>query len=65
MWRTRNWKLVRDSREDMDELYDLRSDPQERRNLIDDVRPRVRKAAARLDRALRRRMDEIEGAKPL
>lgn len=65
MWRTRNWKLVRDSREGMDELYDLRSDPQERRNLIDDVRPRVRKAAARLDRALRRRMDEIEGAKPL
>ena len=65
MWRTRNWKLVRDSREGMDELYDLRSDPQERRNLIDDVRPRVRKAAARLDRALRRRMDEIEGAKRL
>ena len=65
MWRTLNWKLVRDSREGMDELYDLRSDPQERRNLIDDVRPRVRKAAARLDRALRRRMDEIEGAKPL
>ena len=65
MWRTRNWKLVRDSREGMDELYDLRSDPQERRNLIDDVRPRVRKAAARLDRALRRRMDEIEGANPL
>lgn len=65
MWRTRNWKLVRDSREGMDELYDLRSDPQERRNLIADVRPRVRKAAARLDRALRRRMDEIEGAKRL
>lgn len=65
MWRTRNWKLVRDSREGMDELYDLRSDPQERRNLIDDVRPRARKAAARLDRALRRRMDEIEGAKRL
>ena len=55
MWRTRQWKLVRDSREGMDELYHLSSDPGERRNLIDDPRPQVRKAVERLDRALRRR----------
>ncbi len=65
MWRTREWKLVRDSREGMDELYHLSSDPGERRNLIDDPRPKVRKAVERLDRALRRRMSEIEGTRIL
>ena len=65
MWRTRQWKLVRDSREGMDELYHLSSDPGERRNLIDDPRPQVRKAVERLDRALRRRMNEIERTRRL
>lgn len=65
MWRTREWKLVRDSRPGMDELYHLRSDPGEQRNLIDDPRPQVRKAVARLDAALRRRMKAIEETRRL
>ncbi len=63
MWRTPEWKLVRDSREGMDELYHLSSDPGEHRNLIDDPRPKARKAVERLDRALRRRMNEIEATR--
>ncbi len=60
MWRTPAWKLVRDSREGMDELYELSTDPGEHRNLIGDSSPRVRKAIKLLDAALRERMGQIE-----
>jgi uncharacterized sulfatase len=65
MWRTPAWKLVRDSREGMDELYDLSDDPGERHNLIGDSSPRVRKALKRLDAALHNRISEIEGTRSL
>lgn len=59
MWRTPNWKLVRDNRPGRDELYDLRNDPSEHRNLIDDDSPGTRKALGELDAALRDRMRQI------
>ncbi|MDA0204743.1 MAG: sulfatase-like hydrolase/transferase [Acidobacteria bacterium] len=62
MWRTPEWKLIRNSRDGMDELYHLSEDPQEQRNLINDPDPDVRKAISRLDRALRGKMKEIEGS---
>lgn len=62
MWRTPEWKLVRDSREGMDELYHLTDDPGELYNLINDPSPNVREVINQLDRALRRRMKEIEGS---
>ena len=65
MWRTREWKLVRDSRAGMDELYRLSSDPGEHRNLIDDPRPKVRKAVEVLDRDLRRHMNAIKETRRL
>ena len=62
MWRTPEWKLVRDSRRGMDELYHLTDDPGELYNLIDDPSPNVREVINQLDRALRGRMKEIEGS---
>ena len=59
MWRTPEWKLVRDSRLGKDELYDLATDPGEHVNLIQDTSPEVSKVIARLDRDLRKRMDQI------
>ena len=65
MWRTPDWKLVRDNREGMDELYYLADDPGEHHNLINDPGPKVRKAIRMLDKALHKRMTEIEEAKSL
>ena len=59
MWRTPQWKLVRDSRPGMDELYNLYEDPEERVNLIGDERGEIREAVSRLDEALRERMRQI------
>ena len=64
MWREPGWKLVRDSRQGMDELYNLVSDPGERANLIDDGSEETVSALARLDTALREAMRRI-GAAPL
>jgi uncharacterized sulfatase len=42
MYRTRDWKLIRDFLDrSRDELYDLRNDPEERRNLIGSKDPKV------------------------
>ena len=65
MWRTLDWKLVRDNRDGMDELYNLADDPGEHHNLINDPRPKVRKAIRVLDKALHKRMHEIEETKSL
>ena len=59
MWRTPQWKLVRDSRPGKDELYDIENDPGEHRNLINDTSPRARQALADLDAALKDRMRQI------
>ena len=59
MWRTPEWKLVRDSRPGMDELYHLPEDPEERVNLVRDQRPEIQAEIVRLDAALRARMREI------
>ncbi len=59
MWRTPRWKLVRDSRAGMDELYDLVADPDERHNLIDDRRPEMRGVVASLEAALGEKMAEL------
>ena len=56
MWRTPHWKLVRDSRPGMDELYNLTSDPGEHVNLIHDTSAETVSAVARLDKALRDEM---------
>lgn len=53
MWRTPQWKLIRDSRPGMDELYNLLEDPGERRNLIRLQGSALRSTVARLDAALR------------
>ncbi len=59
MWRTPEWKLVRDSRPGKDELYSLTDDPGEHQNLIADPSPETEQARARLDRALREWMARI------
>ena len=59
MWRTPEWKLVRDSRPGKDELYRLAEDPGEHVNLIEDTRLEVARVLARLDRDLRERVDQI------
>ncbi len=59
MWRTPRWKLVRDSRPGMDELYDLAEDPEEHLNLIGDDRPEISEVVSRLDAALRNRILQI------
>ena len=59
MWRTPEWKLVRDSRPDMDELYNLSEDPGEHENLIRNPSAEAARALARLDSALRDRMGRI------
>ena len=60
MWRTPEWKLVRSSRPGMDELYNLRADPGEHTNLVDDASPEVRAIRAELETALRLQMQKIE-----
>lgn len=59
MWRTPEWKLVRDSRPGKDELYNLVKDPGEHVNLVDDASQETARALARLDTALRNRMRQI------
>ena len=63
MWRTPHWKLVRDSRPGMDELYDLVADPGETENLIGDEREESRLALKRLDSELREELEKL-GAGP-
>jgi N-acetylglucosamine-6-sulfatase len=49
--RTRRWKYIRyRDREGADELYDLRSDPFELRNVVRDPKAPLRELQARLDR---------------
>ena len=59
MWRTPEWKLVRDSRPGKDELYNLVKDPGEHVNLVDDESQETARALARLEMALRNRMRQI------
>ena len=56
MWRTRDWKLVRDFRDpERDEFYDLKKDPGETNNLIASKDPVVKKTIARFhDRIISR-----------
>lgn len=59
-WRTKEWKLVRDLRnEGRDELYDLKRDPAEAANLIHSTDPVIRKTIDRLDTLLQARMKEL------
>ncbi len=61
MYRTPEWKLVRDFRKTVgDELYYLTEDPAERHNLIDVDEPQVRKHIAMLDEKMRAKMAEID-----
>lgn len=49
-YRTPGWKLVRDfTNPELDELYDLATDPEETTNLISDMRPTARDAIRSLD----------------
>ncbi len=61
MYRTAQWKLVRDFLNPTeDELYDLRADPAESRNRINDTAdPVVRAAVAGLDARIREKMRSI------
>lgn len=60
MYRTPRWKLVRDFlNPGRDELYDLRNDPEERENLIDDQRGAVRKVIRELHRKIISRMKAV------
>ena len=59
-WRTPEWKLVRDFlRPGLDELYDLKRDPEERTNLISSQDPNIQRMRARLNRLLLAKMQEI------
>lgn len=60
MYRTPEYKLVRDFlNPELDELYDLKNDPQERSNIIDSADPGGVAARTRLDKLLRERMEQI------
>lgn len=60
MWRTPDWKLVRDfMNPGRDEFFDLRRDPAESRNVIHSARPDVRAAVRELNRRLFARMREL------
>lgn len=60
MFRTPHWKLVRNFLEPQrDELYDLKNDPDEMRNLIRDGRPEVRAVIAQLHAKILGRMREV------
>ena len=59
-WRTPEWKLVRDFlRSGVDELYNLREDPEEKYNLIGSQDPNIRRIRHQLNRELRDKMREI------
>ena len=60
-YRDREWKLVRDfSAAGLDELYHVREDPFEKRNLIHDTHPRIQRVKARLQGRIERIMQEID-----
>jgi len=60
-WRTPRWKLVQDFlNPGRDELYDLRNDPGESRNLINDPRPEVRRVIGDLGAKIVERMRELK-----
>jgi len=59
-YRAKGWKLVRDFKhENMDELYDLRLDRDETRNLIDSSDPTAKKMANWLNLKMLAKMREI------
>jgi choline-sulfatase len=58
MLRTKEWKLVRHYHaNELDELYDLKNDPDEKRNLYRDAA--YRETRAQLQQRLNERMKEI------
>lgn len=60
MWRTREWKLIRDFKNPgKDELYHLAKDPAEMKNLIDVTDPDVKLKKESLEEQLLERMREI------
>jgi len=59
MWRTPEWKLIRDFlNPERDELYDLKNDPTEQRNLIHAEDYRLQQVVERLDGEIRDQMRE-------
>ncbi len=61
MYRTENWKLVRDFLDhSRDEFYNLAEDPDESNNLIDSSNPDVQEAVERLDAKLLEKMRETD-----
>ncbi len=63
MVRTRRWKLVKHFKcRGLDELYDLKNDPHERRNLLRRGRrsPEVRQAQQKLEAMLHQWMQQID-----
>ena len=66
MWRTREWKLIRDFRNPgKDELYHLAKDPAETRNLVDATDPDVKLMKESLQVQLLERMREIGQEAPV
>ena len=61
MWRTKNWKLVRDFlNPERNELYHLTEDPKETTNLIDSSVPEVQRAVRRLTAKIPAKMRTTE-----
>jgi uncharacterized sulfatase len=61
MYRTENWKLVRDFLDhSRDELYNLAEDPEESNNLIGNSAPEVQDTIKRLDAKLLQKMRETD-----
>ena len=61
MYRTGDWKLIRDFlNPGRDELYDLKNDPEERKNLIDVDSAEVKQVIAQLHAKLLAKMREID-----
>jgi uncharacterized sulfatase len=60
MWRTPEWKIVRDFRNTgRDELYDLKNDPEEHRNLIGSPDARVQNIRKQLNESLLRTLADL------
>ncbi|GDY09238.1 hypothetical protein LBMAG52_27240 [Planctomycetia bacterium] len=59
-YRTSEWKLKQDFlNTDRDELYDLRNDPGETKNLATSDRPEAQTAFAKLSKLIRQRMTDL------